>query len=98
LQELAARVGLRRNTLLAVHAALNGANGIAVNGSTSSYTNGASSSKPKAKVSDYLVGSTLDEALANKEDVDVFWPFESGNVSDWVQAEALWYAGTAFER
>ena len=70
-----------------------------LNGSTSKTQtdvsmNGTSSthpSKPKPKVSDYLVGTVLDEALANGEDLDVYWPFQSGRIDDWVQAEALWY-------
>ncbi|KZT09917.1 actin-like ATPase domain-containing protein [Laetiporus sulphureus 93-53] len=43
-----------------------------------------------AKVTDYLVGVQLDEALAGNEDVAIFWPFADGDVSDWEQAEALW--------
>ena len=44
-----------------------------------------------AKVTDYLVGSALDEALAAGQDIDVYWPFAEGEVNDWTQAEALWY-------
>ena len=57
--------------------------------------NGTSShsSKPKVKASDYLVGHHLDEALANGEQLDVFWPFSSGTIKEWTQAEALWYIG-----
>ncbi|TCD65908.1 hypothetical protein EIP91_002023 [Steccherinum ochraceum] len=43
-----------------------------------------------AKVTDYLVGTQLDEALAAGQDVTVYWPFADGDVSDWTQAEALW--------
>ncbi|KAI0705135.1 actin-related protein [Cytidiella melzeri] len=77
-QELTARVGLRRAT----HA--------------DSQTNGdasGSSSKsrdPNAKVTDYLVGAQLDEALTAGQDIDLYWPFADGDVSDWIQAEALW--------
>ena len=45
-----------------------------------------------AKVNDYLVGTALDEAIAAGQDIDVYWPFADGDVSDWTQAEALWYA------
>ncbi|EKM50420.1 uncharacterized protein PHACADRAFT_263701 [Phanerochaete carnosa HHB-10118-sp] len=41
------------------------------------------------KVTDYLVGAQLDEALAAGQ-VDVFWPFADGDIKDWTQAEALW--------
>ena len=41
-------------------------------------------------MTDYLVGSQLDEALAAGQDVEVFWPFADGEVVDWTQAEALW--------
>jgi len=42
-------------------------------------------------VSDYLAGGALDEALAAGEDVVVYWPFLNGcEISNWVQAEALW--------
>ena len=55
----------------------------------------AEQSKPAARPSSYLVGPQLDEALANGEELDIFWPFEvndqkTGGVSDWTQAEALW--------
>lgn len=40
---------------------------------------------------DYLVGAQLDEALANGQDIVVSWPFSDGDVSDWAQAEAIWY-------
>ncbi|KAJ3550565.1 hypothetical protein NM688_g5043 [Phlebia brevispora] len=43
-----------------------------------------------AKVTDYLVGPQLDEALAAGQDVDIYWPFADGDISDWTQAEALW--------
>ena len=33
-----------------------------------------------------------DEALAAGQDVIVSWPFEEGDIKDYVQAEALWYA------
>ncbi|KAI0629163.1 actin-like ATPase domain-containing protein [Trametes polyzona] len=43
-----------------------------------------------AKVTDYLVGAQLDDALAAGQDILVFWPFADGEVSDYTQAEALW--------
>ena len=42
-------------------------------------------------MTDYLVGAHLDEALAAGQEIDVYWPFSDGDVSDWTQAEALWY-------
>ena len=55
---------------------------------------GPSTSTPPSsvKVTDYLVGVQLDEALAAGQDVIVSWPFEEGDIKDYVQAEALWYA------
>lgn len=76
-----ARVGLRRS----VNGVQNGAES-APEPSTSTFQNTAST----AKVTDYLVGSQLDEALAAGQEVDIFWPFEDGDVKDWTQAEALW--------
>jgi actin-related protein 9 len=57
--------------------------------------NAAEGEAPKPlRPSSYLVGPQIDEALANGEELDIFWPFEgsdkAGAVSDWVQAEALW--------
>ncbi|TFK89166.1 actin-like ATPase domain-containing protein [Polyporus arcularius HHB13444] len=72
--ELPARVGLRRNL-----AASTGENGASTSNATSS-----------AKVTDYLVGTQLDEALAAGQDLIVSWPFAEGDVSDYTQAEALW--------
>ena len=46
---------------------------------------------PKAAVKDYLVGAALDEALASGQDIVVSWPFADGDVSDWTQAEAIWW-------
>jgi actin-related protein 9 len=43
------------------------------------------------KANDYLVGSTLDDALAAGQALDVSYPFIDGTIRDWVQAEALWY-------
>ncbi|CAE6460282.1 unnamed protein product [Rhizoctonia solani] len=57
--------------------------------------NSAEGEAPKPlRPSSYLVGPQIDEALANGEELDIFWPFEGGDkagaVSDWTQAEALW--------
>ena len=54
-------------------------------------TSAAQGSVAAAKLNDYLVGAQLDEALATGQDVDVFWPFEDGDVKDWTQAEAIWF-------
>ncbi|THH01067.1 hypothetical protein EW026_g1562 [Hermanssonia centrifuga] len=42
------------------------------------------------KVTDYLVGSQLEEALAAGQDIEVYWPFANEDISDWIQAEAIW--------
>jgi len=48
--------------------------------------------QPNATVQDYLVGTALDEVLASgSRDILVSWPFSSGDIGDWAQAEALWY-------
>ncbi|KAI8974545.1 actin-like ATPase domain-containing protein [Trametes punicea] len=72
--DIPARVGLRRSAI------------------TQNGDDGPSSSKTplSAKVTDYLVGSYLDEALATEQDILIFWPFAEGEVSDYTQAEALW--------
>ncbi|KAI0084488.1 actin-like ATPase domain-containing protein [Irpex rosettiformis] len=80
---LTARVGLRRTV-----------NGDAqqVNGDASGETSASTSKLPElsVKVTDYLVGAQLDEALAAGQEIDLYWPFSEGEVSDWTQAEALW--------
>jgi len=48
-------------------------------------------------VTDYLVGTQLDEALANGQDITVSWPFADGDVSDWTQAEAIWYGHSSID-
>ncbi|KAI0343119.1 actin-related protein [Trametopsis cervina] len=80
--ELSARVGLRKAPYV------EGQSNVDAKGETI-----ASSSKlPEldAKVTDYLVGAQLDEALAAGQDLSVYWPFADGDVSDYTQAEALW--------
>ncbi|KAH9840137.1 actin family [Rhodofomes roseus] len=80
--EVLARVGLPRSLL-------NGANGNAQSGpSTSKAANGTT--VPNAKVTDYLVGAQLDEALAAGQDIVEYWPFAEADIVDWTQAEALW--------
>ncbi|KAL6304501.1 actin-like ATPase domain-containing protein [Sparassis latifolia] len=49
-----------------------------------------SKSPSTAKVTDYLVGAQLDEAVAAGHDIAIFWPFAEGDIADWTQAEALW--------
>lgn len=51
---------------------------------------GPSSSK-KAKVSSYLVGKDLEDALAAGEELEVTWPMRGKDAwSDWRSIEALW--------
>ncbi|KAI0666763.1 actin-like ATPase domain-containing protein [Trametes maxima] len=75
--DIPARVGLRR------HTSQNAEDGTFPCPSTSKAPN-------TAKVTEYLVGSHLDEALAAGQDITVYWPFAEGEVSDFIQAEALW--------
>lgn len=43
------------------------------------------------KVSDYLVGPQLDQAIAAGQDLSISWPFVEAQIGDWTQAEAIWY-------
>lgn len=46
---------------------------------------------PEAKVSEYLVGTGLDEAIAAGENLEIYWPLEEGNdILSWPQVEAIW--------
>ncbi|KIJ55406.1 hypothetical protein M422DRAFT_199616 [Sphaerobolus stellatus SS14] len=45
---------------------------------------------PDAKVSDYLVGKELDDALAAGENIEMYWPLEEDDIRSWPQVEALW--------
>ncbi|KZP01640.1 hypothetical protein CALVIDRAFT_532414 [Calocera viscosa TUFC12733] len=45
---------------------------------------------PAPRLREYLVGSQIDEAESFGEELDYSWPFSTGDVGDWVQAEALW--------
>ncbi|KAI0060952.1 actin-like ATPase domain-containing protein [Artomyces pyxidatus] len=80
--EIAARVGLRAPASTGDDAG------------PSASTSRAPSAMPLApsavKVTEYLVGPQLDEALASGQDIIVTWPFVDGQIHDWVQAEALW--------
>lgn len=96
LQEIQARVGLRRNP----GDSANGSFSLKPGESSDNLRPSASSSRastlpsqpsPSAKVHDYLVGSQLDEALEAGHDIIVSWPFADGDVRDWTQEEALWY-------
>lgn len=79
-------MGLRRLTLDA-------ANGAAENGDTQPKASSSKAASLNVKVTDYLVGTQLDEALSTNQDIVVFWPFAEGFIDDWTQAEALWYVG-----
>ena len=62
--------------------------------STSTSTSRAASAAPQPqtlKVTDYLVGHQLDDALAAGQDLIISWPFADGQILDFMQAEALWY-------
>ncbi|KAF8159806.1 actin-related protein [Crassisporium funariophilum] len=94
--DIPARVGLRRNAFGehdSVASQLNGdTNGTetpfaSTSRATSIYPQ---NTNPSASVNSYLVGTQLDEALANGQDIAIFWPFADGDVSDWIQAEAIW--------
>ncbi|KDQ61600.1 hypothetical protein JAAARDRAFT_31063 [Jaapia argillacea MUCL 33604] len=50
----------------------------------------AQAPSPSVKVNDYLVGPALDEAIAAGQDLVISWPFRDGDISDWLQAEAIW--------
>ncbi|CCM00369.1 uncharacterized protein FIBRA_02399 [Fibroporia radiculosa] len=85
--EILARVGLPRNATVNSDIAMNGTSGDAHDGPS---TSKATSPAVGAKVTDYLVGTQLDEAVIAEQDLAIFWPFAEGDISDWVQAEALW--------
>ena len=55
-------------------------------------TDPPNNAQKKVRVSNYLVGKNLDDALNAGEDLEISWPFERGDVDDWVQAEAIWYS------
>lgn len=45
---------------------------------------------PDAKVSEYLVGQQLDDALAAGENIEIYWPLDEDDIRSWPQVEALW--------
>ncbi|KAJ3489642.1 hypothetical protein NLI96_g1968 [Meripilus lineatus] len=74
--EVVARVGLRRPDT-------------STNGDSSDHAQ-AQLPLPNTKVTDYLVGPQIDDAIASGQEVVIFWPFAKGDIEDWTQAEALW--------
>lgn len=48
------------------------------------------------KVSDYLVGPQLDQAIATGQDLSISWPFVEAQIGDWTQAEAIWCVHSEF--
>ncbi|KAA1468786.1 actin-like ATPase domain-containing protein [Dentipellis sp. KUC8613] len=62
----------------------------------SASTSRAASSVPQSqpisavRVTDYLVGKQLDEAIEAGQDLIISWPFAEGEIRDWIQVEALW--------
>ena len=93
-------MGLRRSLLGDNGDAQTNGNANGIDGPTASTSRATSvypqTSVPKANVTDYLVGTQLDEALANGQDLIVSWPFATGVVSDWTQAEAIWHVPIVF--
>ena len=60
----------------------------------SASTSRAASAAPQPqvlKVTDYLVGRQLDDAIAAGQELVISWPFAEGEIKDFMQAEALWY-------
>ena len=102
LQEIQARVGIRsgavpdsQNTNQAngrLAAKLNDPLDVQPSASTSRAASTMPQPQPvlTARVTDYLVGPQLDDALSAGPDLVVSWPFADGEISDWTQAEALW--------
>ncbi|KAH9993724.1 actin-like ATPase domain-containing protein [Russula compacta] len=98
--EIQARVGLRAQHAEAVYGQrlsagnLNlGAGGLAAEVDPSMSTSRAASAVPQPqtlKVTDYLVGPQLDDALAAGQELVISWPFANDQIKDFMQAEALW--------
>jgi actin-related protein 9 len=62
-------------------------------GGLSAANSRAASAAPQSqnpKITDYLVGPQLDDALAAGQEIVVSWPFSDGEIKDFMQAEALW--------
>ncbi|KAI0924001.1 hypothetical protein AcV5_009377 [Taiwanofungus camphoratus] len=87
--EILARVGLRRD-IFAPNGDLNVPETIGNSSQDSQPGPSAFKLPSSAKVTDYLVGLQLDEAIAASQDILVSWPFADGNIADWTQAEAIW--------
>ncbi|KAF9447508.1 actin-related protein [Macrolepiota fuliginosa MF-IS2] len=88
--EIPARVGLRRGASGDTSAL---ARGESVFDAATAASSRAASAMPqplKAAVTDYLVGTQLDEAIAAGQDIIISWPFAKGDIADWAQAEAIW--------
>jgi actin-related protein 9 len=68
-----------------------GGTGEAGPSTSNSRATSAAPQPPSLKVTDYLVGPQLDEALAAGQEITVSWPFVDGQINDFMQAEALWY-------
>lgn len=45
---------------------------------------------PSVKATAFLVGPALDDAEAAGEELDIFWPFDDTQITQWAQAEAIW--------
>ncbi|KAH9939144.1 actin-like ATPase domain-containing protein [Amylocystis lapponica] len=90
--EFPARVGLRRSTTN--YAGDDNASHIAMDDSQPVPSTSKLSTAPK--VTDYLVGAQLDDALAAGQDIQVSWPFADGAIGDWTQAEAIWCVFSIF--
>jgi len=99
LQEIQARVGLRRSPNDTNGGSSQrpgeGSENVRPSASSSRASSLPCYSNPSVKVHDYLIGPQLDEALEAGQDIIVSWPFADGDVRDWTQAEALWYVCSA---
>jgi actin-related protein 9 len=68
-----------------------GGSGEAGPSTSNSRATSAAPQPPSLKVTDYLVGPQLDDALAAGQAITLSWPFADGQINDFMQAEALWY-------
>jgi len=82
--DIPACVGIRQSLIPSAPIPVNGDN------DSQPQTSSSKTSPVSAKVTDYLVGTQLDDAVAAGQDITIYWPFSEGDVSDWIQAEALW--------
>ncbi|KAJ3576452.1 hypothetical protein NP233_g412 [Leucocoprinus birnbaumii] len=88
--EIPARVGIRRGASGDTNAPTRDGSVFDAATASSSRATSALPQPMKAAVTDYLVGTQLDEAIAAGQDVIISWPFARGDVADWAQAEAIW--------